>query len=206
MENRCIIVSGGVFSPAPEQQPGDFVIACDRGYAYCERLGLTPDLFIGDFDSYSGAVAPGVAVERLIPEKDDTDTGHAITYALSHGFRELVLVCALGGRLDHLYANLQAAAFAVANGGCRVTIHDSETMLYFLTEGSITLPRREGWSLSVFAVSDTCEDVCITGGKYALNHAVVTNTFPIGMSNQWAAEEAKISVGKGILMVMSARM
>lgn len=30
MENRCIIVSGGVFSPAPEQQPGDFVIACDR--------------------------------------------------------------------------------------------------------------------------------------------------------------------------------
>ena len=39
MENRCIIVSGGVFSPAPEQQPGDFVIACDRGYAYCERLG-----------------------------------------------------------------------------------------------------------------------------------------------------------------------
>ena len=94
----------------------------------------------------------------------------------------------------------------MANGGCRVTIHDSETMLYFLTDGSITLPRREGWSLSVFAVSDTCEDVCITGGKYALNHAVVTNTFPIGMSNQWAAEEAKISVGKGILMVMSARM
>ena len=26
METRCIIVSGGVFSPAPEQQPGDFVI------------------------------------------------------------------------------------------------------------------------------------------------------------------------------------
>ena len=110
MKNRCIIVSGGVFSPAPEQQPGDFVIACDRGYAYCERLGLTPDLFIGDFDSYSGAVAPGVAVERLIPEKDDTDTGHAITYALAHGFRTLVLTCALGGRLDHTLANLQNAA------------------------------------------------------------------------------------------------
>lgn len=65
MENRCIIISGGVFGPVPEKQPGDFIIACDRGYVYCERLGLTPDLFIGDFDSYSGAVAPGVAVERL---------------------------------------------------------------------------------------------------------------------------------------------
>ena len=89
MENRCIIVSGGVFSPAPEQQPGDFVIACDRGYAYCGRLGLMPDLFIGDFDSYSGAVAPGVAVERLIPEKDDTDTMHAVRRALELGFTSL---------------------------------------------------------------------------------------------------------------------
>ena len=161
---------------------------------------------MGDFDSYEGVLPSDLPVWRYKKEKDDTDTMIAIRYAVEQGFAQVELFCALGGRLDHLYANLQAAAFAVANGGCRVTIHDSETMLYFLTEGSITLPRREGWSLSVFAVSDTCEDVCITGGKYALNHAVVTNTFPIGMSNQWAAEEAKISVGKGILMVMSARM
>ena len=38
MENRCIIISGGVFGPVPEKQPGDFIIACDRGYVYCERL------------------------------------------------------------------------------------------------------------------------------------------------------------------------
>ena len=37
MENRCIIISGGVFGPVPEKQPGDFIIACDRGYVYCER-------------------------------------------------------------------------------------------------------------------------------------------------------------------------
>ena len=187
-------------------QAEDFVIACDKGYVYAEKAGVRPNLLVGDFDSYEGVLPSDLPVWRYKKEKDDTDTMIAIRYAVEQGFAQVELFCALGGRLDHLYANLQAAAFAVANGGCRVTIHDSETMLYFLTEGSITLPRREGWSLSVFAVSDTCEDVCITGGKYALNHAVVTNTFPIGMSNQWAAEEAKISVGKGILMVMSARM
>ena len=52
MEKRCIIVSGGRPGPAPQPQPGDFVIACDRGYRYCAGLGLQPDLFIGDFDSY----------------------------------------------------------------------------------------------------------------------------------------------------------
>ena len=65
MEKRCIIVSGGRPGPAPQPQPGDLVIACDRGYRYCAVLGLQPDLFIGDFDSYDGAVDPAVPVERL---------------------------------------------------------------------------------------------------------------------------------------------
>ena len=89
MEKRCIIVSGGRPGPAPQPQPGDLVIACDRGYRYCAGLGLQPDLFIGDFDSYDGAVDPAVPVERLQPEKDDTDTGHAIRHALDQGYRTL---------------------------------------------------------------------------------------------------------------------
>ena len=51
MANRCIIISGGVFGPVPEKQPGDCIVACDRGYVYWQRLGLTPDLFIGDRDA-----------------------------------------------------------------------------------------------------------------------------------------------------------
>lgn len=123
MEKRCIIVSGGRPGPAPQPQPGDFVIACDRGYRYCAGLGLQPDLFIGDFDSYDGAVDPAVPVERLQPEKDDTDTGHAIRHALDQGYRTLILVCALGGRLDHTLANIQDAASAAAEGA-NVTILD----------------------------------------------------------------------------------
>ena len=38
MENRCIIISGGVFGPVPEKQPGDFIIACDAGYRNCVPL------------------------------------------------------------------------------------------------------------------------------------------------------------------------
>lgn len=204
MENRCIIVSGGVFSPAPEQQPGDFVIACDRGYAYCERLGLTPDLFIGDFDSYSGAVAPGVAVERLIPEKDDTDTGHAITYALAHGFRTLVLTCALGGRLDHTLANLQNAANAAVQGAS-VTILDEGSVISFLTHGTLRLKKRPGWGLSVFSLSDASTGVCLRGVKYELENAALDNRFPLGVSNEFDAPEAEITVEQGVLMVMQTK-
>ena len=165
---------------------------------------MTPDLFIGDFDSYSGTVTPGVAVERLIPEKDDTDTGHAITYALSHGFRELVLVCALGGRLDHTLANVQNAANAAAQGAS-VTILDENSELTFLTHGTFRLKKRPGWGLSVFSLSDTSTGVCLRGVKYELENAVLDNRFPLGVSNEFDAPEAEIAVGQGILLVMQTR-
>ena len=204
MNKRCIIVSGGELGPVPERQPGDFIIACDRGYAYCVRLGLRPDLFIGDFDSFSGSVASEVPVERLRPEKDDTDTGHAIRYALDHGYAALILVCALGGRLDHTLANLQNAAGAACEGAS-VTILDETTQVTFLTGGTLRLASRPGWGLSVFAMSDTCTGVCLRGVKYTLEDATLTNRFPLGVSNEFDAPEAEISLAHGTLMVVQTK-
>lgn len=204
MENRCLIVSGGEPGPAPARRDGDFVIACDRGYAYCEQLGLTPDLFVGDFDSFSGPIAPGVTLERLIPEKDDTDTGHAISCALARGYRELVLLCALGGRLDHTMANLQNAAGAAARGA-KVTILGQDTEITFLTRGTLRLAKRPGWALSVFSLSDACTGVCLRGVKYKLENVTLTNRFPLGVSNEFEAPEAEIQLAEGIMMIVQAK-
>ena len=85
MDKLCLIVSGGAFAPLPEDLPApDFVIACDRGWRYAERLGVAPDLIVGDFDS---AAAPdtSVPVERLPTRKDDTDTMYAARRAVALG-------------------------------------------------------------------------------------------------------------------------
>ena len=99
---RCFIFAAGTFFGLRERpdMPDDLVIAADAGYETCRTAGITPDVILGDFDSMD-APAQGPGVIHLPVEKDDTDTGHAITYALAHGFRTLVLTCALGGRLDH---------------------------------------------------------------------------------------------------------
>ena len=119
MTHRCVIISGGNYAPVEGVQAEDFVIACDKGYVYAEKAGVRPNLLVGDFDSYEGVLPSDLPVWRYKKEKDDTDTMIAIRYAVEQGFAQVELFCALGGRLDHLYANLQAAAFAVANGGCR---------------------------------------------------------------------------------------
>ncbi len=203
--DRCVIVSGGEFSPVNGVQPEDFVIACDRGYQWCERLGLKPDLLISDFDSYDGPVMDSIPLERHIPEKDDTDTMLAVRYAIEHGFRSILLCCALGGRLDHLIANLQTLLFARRHG-VSASLLSEDTEIRILQNSSLSLPRRDGWSLSVFALDGSCRGVDIRGAKYPLENAELHPSFPIGVSNQWASDEAVVTVRDGILMIVLSKL
>ena len=202
---RCVIVSGGEFSPVPGLLQEDFIIACDRGYQWCERMGLKPDLLISDFDSYDGPVPGDVLLDRHIPEKDDTDTMLAVRYAVEHGFRSILLCCALGGRLDHHIANLQAMLFAQAHG-LSAALRSEDTEIYTLKDGSLDLPRRSGWSLSVFALDGPCRGVGIRGAKYPLEDAELIPSLPLGVSNEWAADEAVISVREGTLMIVLSKL
>ena len=205
MSKRCVIISGGEYAPIEGLSPADFVIACDKGYTYARRYGIIPDLVISDFDSYSGEIETGIPVNQFQSEKDDTDTMIAIRYAVEQGYGEVLLCCALGGRLDHTLANLQALIFAQERG-LRAGIEAEDARVVTLQNGSLRLPRRDGWSLSVFAATDRCTGVSISGTKYPLRDAVVTNSFPIGVSNEWAADNAEISVTDGILLIVQSKL
>ena len=112
---KTLIISGGDYSPLPDAV-FDRVIACDRGYLHARRMGIQPDLIIGDFDS--APVPEGeVPVERFSSRKDDTDTMLAVKKALSMGSGEILIACAFGGRLDHTVANIQSGAFIAGQGG-----------------------------------------------------------------------------------------
>ena len=117
---------------------------------------------------------------------------------------EIWLYCALGGRLDHLLGNLQAVAFAVRRG-IPARIVDEENEILVFSGGSVTVPERAGYSLSVLALSDRCTGVSIHGTKYELEHVTVENSFPIGVSNQWRGT-AEITVEQGVLAVIESKM
>ena len=77
-EDVCRIVAAGDFSPElyrdrAAAHPDAFVIAADAGYRYLHRLGVEPDLFVGDTDSL-GFRPDGVPCVLLPSVKDDTDT------------------------------------------------------------------------------------------------------------------------------------
>ena len=202
---KCLIISGGDFSSLPVSIEYDYSIACDKGLEYATRLGITPDLIIGDFDSYEGNIekdAPNVSIYPS--EKDDSDTMLAIKYALSHGYTHLYIICALGGRMDHTIANIQSMLYVASNNGICEIFSDFEHLITF-TGPSIILPKQEGYSLSLFSMSNVCKNVCILGAGYDVENIDLTNTFPIGLSNYWVDDAVSITMDSGIMLISMSK-
>ena len=205
MEKYCVIISGGEETAVSLPAADAFVIACDKGYEYARRQNISVDLIVGDFDSAERPCKESAELLVYPSEKDDTDTMIAVRRALNDGFTDIRIFCALGGRADHSLANMQSAAFAAKNGA-RVTLCGRECTMYFINNTSLSLPRIQKHSLSVFAFSDTCSGVTLKGTKYTLSDADICNTFPIGVSNEWVKDTAHVSVKDGVLAVAVCRM
>lgn len=198
---KCLLVSGGEFAPVKNINEYDFVIACDKGYEHCKRMGIQPDLVIGDLDSYEGTIDKDIELMKLNPIKDDTDTMSAVRYALEKGYTNITICCAFGGRFDHSMANIQTAAFIIENGGTP-KILGKGTKVFCIKNTSITLRKEENCYLSVFSVSDKSSGVTIQGAKYNVSDIEITNTFPLGVSNEWVDDSAFIEVKQGLLLIV----
>lgn len=204
--NTCLIISGGDFCTLPASIEYDYVIACDKGLQYANVLKIVPNLILGDFDSYEGDV-PKAGPSKLLTypvEKDDSDTMLAIKYALSNGYKHIIIICALGGRLDHTIANLQSMNYVASQNGICEIISEAEHLITF-TGPEIVLPKKDQYSLSLFSVTDSCHNVSISGAGYNVNDITLNNTFPIGLSNYWKESSVKISMSDGIMLIVMSK-
>lgn len=202
MSEFCLIISGAPECYFPLSfTKADFVIACDAGYVHAQRAEIVPDVLIGDFDSYKGELPGGPEIIRTKPEKDDTDTMMALKLAIKRGYRRIMLVGALGGRVDHMLANISLIAFA-ATKGADLQIVDGHHQIFAVRNGKRRVPKSSWRNLSVFAFDTECTGVTLRGVKYPLEGATLTNTFALGVSNEFTEDVAEISVESGILIVV----
>lgn len=199
---RCVIYTArceGDPRSACEPRRGDYVLCADLGWRVAEAAGVKPDAVVGDFDSSD---APeGVAVERFPVEKDDTDTMLCLKKGLAMGYDDFMIVGGFGGRLDHTMANLQALNYA-ARRGARAAMCDGFNWATVLLGGETRRIERRPGKLSVFSLGDACRGVNIRGAKYPAEDIEITNAFPIGACNDFAADAAEISVREGVLLVL----
>ena len=198
----CVIFAGGPERGLPciPVPAGAYLLCADSGLKLCSRLGLKPDLVLGDFDSLGAepTVLPHITAQ---PEKDDTDTMLAVRQALSEGFRDIRIYGAFGGRLDHTLANLQTLEFLRQNGASGMLIGAGDWACLLPAGETGRYVRQPDFTLSVFAWSGTCRGVCIRGTKYTLEQGELSRSFPLGVSNEITAEAAEVSCTEGVLLI-----
>ena len=199
----CRIFGGGEFTPAAPfaPEPGDLVIAADSGLNLVRRLGLTPDLVVGDFDSL-GATPTGENVVTLPVEKDVTDAAAAIALGRERGYSRFAFFGCAGGRPDHTFAAYQSLADLSARGESGLLFGDNFTVTA-ISDGTLSFPAKDGGTLSVFAVGGDARGVTLSGVYYPLSEATLTPTFPLGVSNSFIGKPVKIVVRDGTLLVFA---
>jgi thiamine pyrophosphokinase len=204
MTRRCIIVGASEFSGFLADTSADFIIAADGGYDNLLRLKITPNIIIGDFDSTETADFPvGCEVVRFPPEKDKSDLELAVDAGIARGFNEFDIYGALGGRLDHSLASI-AVLVALSHRGTRSRLVGEREIIAAVTDGRITVSDSGGY-VSIFPAAAVARGVSLTGLKYPLTNATLTNRSSLGLSNEFAGGCAEIEVREGTLIVVMTR-
>ncbi|OGL41327.1 MAG: thiamine diphosphokinase [Candidatus Schekmanbacteria bacterium GWA2_38_9] len=183
----------------------DLIICADGGLKFAKKLGLKPDALIGDFDSLKEkeileAERRGARILKFTPEKDKTDTQLALEYAISSGAKEIIMLGSLGGRIDHLLANLHLLKLGTEKGvEIRVVDENNEIRLI---DSAITFKTKRGETLSLLPFSDKVTGIYTEGLKYSLENGTMVSGNPYGVSNVAVSSKVRIKIRSGLLMMI----
>lgn len=209
--SRIIIFANGLLTQ-PEflrrrLLPGDRIFCADGGAVHALTLGLTPEIIIGDLDSLPPDVvdtlaAKGVNIQRHPIRKDQTDLELAFQAALAQQPDEIVLVTALGGRLDQMLANILLLT-RPEYASVKISLIDGPQWALVLRAGqTLTITGQPGDTLSLIPLTSVVSQVTLTGVEWPLHAATLTLGSTYSISNALADSQAHLTIEKGMLLVV----
>jgi len=206
---KVVIVANGIpTDPAADRHyalPGDFVIAADGGADYCRRLGLRPDIIIGDMDSIDPDPARATAFKeteiiRHPPRKDATDLELAIRLAIERGAGSIVILGALGGRWDMSIGNLFLLALPELKE-VPVKLIDGRQEIVLLTgKQTAVFSGKPGDTLSLIPAGEDATGITLKELEYPLVNATLSYGSSRGISNVLLDTKASVSLESGTLI------
>lgn len=184
-----------------------FVVA-DGGLRHLQMLGLSPSVIVGDMDSVDAEslaqfTGHGVEVIHYPRNKNETDFELALGYAVASKPNSILVVGALGGRLDQTLGNLSLLA-GEKYSHVEIGLEDGLESAWFVRDrlkfqgllGEIVslIP----WGKDVYGV--TCE-----GLRWQLDDETLFVDQTRGISNEMIASSCSVSVRAGLLLVVRRR-
>lgn len=208
---KALIVSGGK-SPGRDLfisylEPGDIIIAADRGGEFLKEIGVMPDVLLGDFDSLSEETLEffrdRCEIMKFDAVKDFTDTEAAYLKAREYSPESYLFFGCTGERLDHFLGNLGLLEEALKEGK-EAFIIDSNNKIGMIMRPEV-ITRDFGDFISFQAFRGDVEGFTIRGARYPLTDYRLTMGDPRTVSNEFVEETMEVSFKSGIVIVMKTR-
>jgi len=185
----------------------DLVIGADGGAARALAWGVAPHVVVGDMDSLTQVErerleAQGCEFVQHLRAKNETDLELALAYAVEQGAREVIILGALGGRLDHTLANVLLLALPRLEGVTARIVHGGEEALLLRGGQSIRLDGQRGDRVSLLPIRGDACGVTTRGLAWPLKGNTLRFGYSRGVSNEMTGEEAWIELEEGSLLVV----
>lgn len=204
---QCIIVANGDLPKKSDinylrKNGFDTLICADGGANSTYKLGLIPDIIIGDLDSIRDDVIKHYeklkVPVQLFKRQNDTDVEKCIKYAIKKNFKRVVLLGATGDRLDHSFCNIGITIKYYDK--IRVDILHQKSFLS-LYSGSIKLDSERGETISLYGLSSSTQFTSI-GLKYPLKNSILQFGVKESTSNVSTKNEIELQIkhGPGIII------
>ena len=171
---------GSMVDQAIQRLHSPHVLCADGGALHARKFGLKPHTIIGDLDSLTAPqveqfAADGTEILRFPTQKDETDLELALSWCLEKQVSEIVIIGALGGRIDQTLANIILLALPELRR-IPIEIVDGDTSLRLLRPGSHDICGRTGDTISLIPLADSVRGIITTNLEYPLRG----ETLPLG--------------------------
>jgi thiamine pyrophosphokinase len=195
-------------------QEGDYLIAADGGANHLMKMGILPEIVIGDLDSVDEDTlfeftSAEVEVEQYSEDKDETDIELALRYAVELRPAAILVIGALGGRLDQTLANLSIVTDP-ALPAIDIRLDDGVEEAFFCRAktakgGQAEIQGRSGDIVSLIPWHGPVEGVTTEGLQWPLYAETLYPDKSRGISNIMLADSASVSLQSGLLLIVHRR-
>lgn len=207
---HIVIFAGGTLRPGQAIKQAidnaERIIAADSGAATALRIGCTPDLVVGDFDSLAPDItqklqSEGTRFKRAAVEKNETDTELAIQCALEEGATSVTLLGGLGGaRFDHALANIMLLS---GYPDLPIKLVDGPSTCWLLTgPGQTSISGQSGDLVSLLPLTAEVTGIETRDLYYPLYSETLYAGKPRGVSNQLTSSKAGVTIQSGKLLII----
>jgi thiamine pyrophosphokinase len=186
----------------------DYIICADGGTRHAMTLDVKPNLIVGDMDSAEAETlqtfeAAGVRIDLYPQDKNETDLELAIHRAIEMRPKQIIILAALGGRLDQTLANITLLSdLRLSTFDIRL---DDGVEEIFLCRDQAEVHGRSGDIVSLIPWQGAVSEVQTQHLKWALHKGTLYPDKTRGISNEMTGETASVSIGSGLLLIVHRR-